>query len=195
MESILQWVSRFGYPAIFGILVLGIVGLPVPDEWLLVFTGYLIYKGRLEPALAIASAFGGSLCGITCSYTIGRTLGLGAIHRYGRWLHISEDHIHKVHDWFGRAGHWALLFGYFIPGVRHLTAIVAGTSKLEFPTFAGWAWSGAFLWVCTFVAIGWGLGDQWERAFAVIDHHIRIASLALAGVVALWLLWKYLRKK
>ena len=195
MESILQWVSRFGYPAIFGLLVLGIVGLPIPDEWLLVFTGYLIFKGRLQPVPAIASAFAGSACGITCSYAIGRTLGLGAIHRYGRFLHIGEEQIHKVHDWFGRAGHWALLVGYFVPGVRHLTAIVAGTSKLEMRAFAAWAWTGAFAWVCTFVAVGWGLGEQWERAFAVIDRHIKIASLALAIVAAVWLAYKYWWKK
>ena len=143
MQTVLHWVSTYGYAAVFSLLVLGIVGVPVPDEWLLVFSGYLVYKGRFHPVWAIVSAFAGSACGISCSYTIGRTLGLGAIHHYGRWLHVRDEHIHKVHDWFARAGHWALFFGYFVPGVRHLTAIVAGASELEFGTFAAWAWTGA----------------------------------------------------
>ena len=175
--------------------MLGIVGVPVPDEWLLVFTGYLIWKGRFHPVLAVLVAFGGSSCGITLSYTIGRTLGLGFIHRYGRWFRISEEHIQRVHAWFDRIGHWALCFGYFVPGVRHFTAIVAGTSDLEFREFAIYAWSGALLWVCTFVSIGYFLGDQWQRVFETIDHNIRIVTLAALGVLVLYLAYKFWKSR
>ena len=33
-QSILAWISQYGYFAIFFLLMLGIVGLPVPDETL-----------------------------------------------------------------------------------------------------------------------------------------------------------------
>ena len=51
MEHGLDWIARHGYPALFVLLVLGIVGLPVPDETVLTFVGYLSAKGmlRLEP--------------------------------------------------------------------------------------------------------------------------------------------------
>ena len=39
-QHVLHWISQYGYPAIFCLLMLGIVGLPVPDETLLTFTGY-----------------------------------------------------------------------------------------------------------------------------------------------------------
>ena len=45
MESVLSWVSSYGYVAIFLSMVLGIVGLPIPDETLLVFSGYLQRDG------------------------------------------------------------------------------------------------------------------------------------------------------
>ena len=73
---------------------------------------------------------------ISLSYTIGRTLGAGAVSRYGRRLHLTEDRLAQVHRWFDRVGHWALAIGYFIVGVRHVTAIVAGMSRLEFRSFA-----------------------------------------------------------
>ncbi len=132
MDHIVTWVSTYGYGAVFACLMLGVVGVPIPDEWLLVFTGYLIWRGRFHPVLGVLVAFCGSSCGITVSYTIGRTLGLGFVHRYGRWLHITEERTNRVHAWFHRIGHWALCFGYFVPGVRHFTAIIAGTSELEF---------------------------------------------------------------
>src|SRR6266498_4731136 len=72
LASILNWVSVYGAPALFVLLMLGIVGLPIPDETLLVFSGYLIYRGTLHPATTWIFAFAGSACGITLSYTIGR---------------------------------------------------------------------------------------------------------------------------
>ena len=188
MDQALNWVSTYGYGAVFALLVLGIVGLPLPDEWLLVFTGYLIWRGRFQPALGVLTAFGGSVCGITLSYSIGRTLGLGFVHRYGRRLHITEADTARVHDWFRRIGHWALFFGYFIPGVRHFTAIVAGTSKLEFRAFAAYAWPGGLVWVCTFVSVGYFLGEQWQRVFEVIDRNIRVVTVVGAALLALYLI-------
>src|SRR5690348_641458 len=115
-HQIEAWIGQYGYFAIFGLLVLGIVGLPVPDETLLTFTGYLVSRGRLKLPLAFASALAGSLCGITISYVLGRTFGLGLIHKFGRYLRITEDHVQKAHAWFERVGHWGLTFGYFVPG-------------------------------------------------------------------------------
>ena len=57
MEAVAAWISQYGYIAIFFLLMLGIVGLPVPDEWLLVFSGYLIYDGTLDPFLTMCAAF------------------------------------------------------------------------------------------------------------------------------------------
>jgi membrane protein DedA with SNARE-associated domain len=195
LDHILQWVSANGYGAVFLCLVLGIVGLPLPDEWLLVFTGYLIWRGRFHPVPAVLTAFCGSACGISLSYTIGRTLGLGFIHRYGRWIHVTEQQIQRVHDWFSRIGHWALFFGYFVPGVRHFTAIVAGTSKLEFRSFASYAWPGALVWVATFITVGYALGEQWQKVFEAIEHNIRLFTLVGAIVLALYFCWKYWRAR
>ena len=194
MDPILHWVSAYGYFAIFGLLVLGIAGLPVPDETLLVFSGYLISRGRLNPAVALVAAFCGSACGITVSFTIGRTLGLGVVHRYGRWLHLTEARINRVHEWFDHLGHWALVAGYFIPGVRHVTAIVAGTSGLEYRRFAAFAYSGAFLWVSTFLSLGYFFGDRWEEAERAIHRHLVTATLVAAGALVIYLLFRGLRK-
>ncbi|HXF27590.1 MAG TPA: DedA family protein [Bryobacteraceae bacterium] len=191
MELILQWISTYGYFAIFGLLVFGIVGIPVPDETLLVYSGYLIHKGKLDPAGAIAAATLGSLCGITISYIVGRTLGLGLIHRYGKWVHMTNELVERVHDWFRRAGHWALFFGYYVPGFRHVTALIAGSSGLEYRPFALFAYTGGFLWVLSFLSLGYYLGDQWEKVFGMIDHHLKIATIVAAIAVLVYLIVKW----
>src|ERR1043166_2940521 len=117
VETVFQWITQYGYIAIFSLLVLGIVGLPVPDETLLTFTGFLIFKHQLSGPPAFAAAFLGSACGITLSFMLGRKFGLKLLHKYGRYIHFNEDRLQKVHYWFERIGKWALTFGYFIPGV------------------------------------------------------------------------------
>jgi membrane protein DedA with SNARE-associated domain len=193
-----HWVAHYGGFALFALLVFGIVGLPIPDETLLVLSGYLIFRGTLNPVGTWLGAVLGSICGITCSYMIGRTVGVGFIHsKFGKWLHITEARIQKIHDWFYHLGHWALFLGYFVPGVRHFTAIVAGTSCLEYRPFSLFAYSGACVWVTSFMALGYFLGDNWERVFGVIHRNLTEAAIAGVVLIAIYALahWYILRRK
>src|ERR1700742_1184048 len=182
MHGLFEWVTgyfipHYGYGAIFLLLVLGVVGLPVPDETLLVFCGVMISKGKMHPGWAWISALTGSWCGISLSYTIGRTLGLGFVHKFGKYIHVTDERLDHVHKWFDRVGHWALFIGYYIAGVRHFTAIVAGTSKLKFTHFMAYAWTGGLLWVTTFLTLGYYLGDNWQRIWESIHHYILYVSI------------------
>ena len=195
METITPWIVHYGYFAIFLLLVLGIVGLPVPDEWLLTFTGYLIFRNDLSLLPAFTAAALGSMCGITVSYGLGRSAGLFVIHHYGRLFRVTQKDLDRVHTWFERFGKWMLLAGYFIPGVRHLTAIVAGTSKMEYPLFAFFAYSGALIWSAVFIGLGYGLGEGWKYVLPRIETHSRqFAWILLAGILIYLLRW-YVRKK
>jgi len=193
-QQVLGWITQYGYEAIFLLLVLGIIGLPVPDETLLTFTGYLVYQGHLSLPLAYAAAFSGSTCGITLSYVLGRRFGVALIHRYGKYLRIKEEHLHKAHAWFGRAGHWSLTFGYYIPGVRHFTAYAAGMSELEAPQFCLFAYSGAALWSASFIALGYFLGERWRTVEQNIHQYFIGFTLAAVVLVAAFLVWRKLRR-
>jgi len=194
-QSILAWIAHYGYFAIVVLLMLGIVGLPVPDETLLTFSGYLAFKGNLSLPLAFAAAWAGSSCGITISYYLGRTFGLPLIHRYGRYVRITEDRIMKAHAWFDRVGHWGLTFGYFVPGVRHLTAYAAGMSEVAPRQFALFAYSGGFLWVTTFLSIGYFLGERWKVVEGEIHRYVAIFTVAGAVVLVGYLIWRKFLKR
>ncbi len=167
MESaVLHWVATYGYFAIFGLLVLGIVGIPVPDEFLLTGCGFLIYRGQLHAVPAFASAFGGSMCGITCSYLIGRTLGWKFLHsRAGRLLHIRDEQIRWVHDWFNRIGHWAF------------------------------AYAGALMWVSAFLFIGYHFGPRWEEILRAIEHNLKEASVVGTVLIVAYCVFVYLKRR
>ena len=164
--ALLHWIAAYGPPALFGLLFLGVFGLPVPDETLLPFAGVLIRQGRLHLVPTFVAAVLGSMGGITLSYVVGRTFGLGVVDRFGRSFHITRADVARVERWFERSGRWLLMFGYFIPGVRHFTAYAAGISEVSPRSFALFAYSGAIIWVSTFIGLGYFLGDRWKAVEA-----------------------------
>ena len=194
-DAAFQWISQHGYAGIFSLLVFGIVGLPVPDEWLLTFSGYLVFKMTLSFVPTFAAAFFGSSCGITVSYTLGRVFDTYVLVKYGSYVHITPERLARVHSWFERRGRWTLLVGYFIPGVRHLTGYVAGASELSFPSFALFAYSGAFAWAAVFITLGYILGEQWNRVLESFDQTKFLIVGVAAAAVAAWLVFTYMRRR
>ncbi len=184
-------INHYGYLGIFSLLVFGIIGLPVPDETLLTLSGYLIYKGHLHIIPTFLAAYLGSICGISISYAIGKTFGRPVLIKYGKFLHIDAERLDRVHHWFEKIGRWTLFIGYFIPGVRHITAIFAGISELGMWEFGLFAYSGALVWTGTFLSIGYFFGDHWERILFSIEKNI--VTISIAAVVIL--IFTYVIKK
>jgi membrane protein DedA with SNARE-associated domain len=195
MELIQHWISQYGYFGIATLLALGIVGLPVPDETLLTFAGYLVFRGELRLIPAALSALGGSITGITVSYILGRTAGYPLIHKYGRYVRVTDREIRRAHDFYHRLGGLSLTFGYYIAGVRHFTAFIAGASRLEFGWFAAFAWAGALIWCSTFLTLGYFLGERWPLVVEAAHRYGLIALNVLATLVVLGALVYYFRRR
>ncbi len=183
LETIHLWIMSYGYIAIFLLLVLGIVGLPVPDETLLVFIGLLAFQGTFDLLPAFLSAFAGSACGISISYLLGRFGGTFLIKRYGPRFHYTEESAGRVAAWFDRVGKWMLLVGYYIPGFRHFIAFVAGSSGLKPVDLFFFAYTGAFLWVSSFMGLGYYFGKEWHLWSGRV--HLYILAAAIIGVIVL----------
>ncbi len=47
-QSMALWIAQYGYSAIFFLLIGGIVGVPVPDQLVLVISGYLVLTHSLS---------------------------------------------------------------------------------------------------------------------------------------------------
>ncbi len=176
-----HYLQQYGYPGLFALLAAGVLGLPIPDETLLAMAGWLARRGDLHPVATVAVATAGSLCGLTISFILGRIVGVQVIHRFGPWLHISAARFTRFHTWYQRRGGWLITFGYFVPGFRHVVAIIAGSSALAWRLFLPFAAVGAFLWVTTFISLGYTFGREWQTA----RLPVRLAMIGLgAGLTA-----------
>ncbi|RJS63119.1 DedA family protein [Priestia filamentosa] len=154
MELIENIIKHYGYIAIFLMLTLGIVGLPIPDEVLMTVVGYFTQIGTLNYELAIVISFAGALLGMMISYFIGRKAGRPFIDKYGKWVGLREKRIMKVETWMKKYGPYSIILGYFIPGVRHVTCYFSGITRMNMKTYIFFVGMGAFLWCFIFITIG-----------------------------------------
>ena len=192
MHALLLTIIDYSYIGIFAALGLGIIGLPIPDETLLAFAGFLSFKGKLSFFLTFFASFLGASCGISISYFLGK-YGSGYIsNKYSEKLTAYSGRLKEVGEVYNKYGEFALLMGYFIPGFRHFTAIFAGISHFPYWRFALFAYTGAFLWTATFLTFGYLIGSEWY----LVSHYSNRFFIPVIILLALALfLFFYLRKK
>ncbi len=172
-ELLSFWLLEYGGIALFSLLALEIVALPIPGEPLMILTGVLMCNGDLSIPPTILAAYAGAAVGISISYTIGRTAGSYLLAGHGSRIGITQMRMQKANSWFARFGKWTLMIGYFIPGIRHFTGFTAGVAALDYRQFMLFAYAGAFIWVSTFLSLGYFLGDYWMSFFDRIVDFFR----------------------
>jgi membrane protein DedA with SNARE-associated domain len=185
-HRLLDWLASYGPGVLFCAQMFGIFGLPIPDELLLTVAGALARQGQLSIAPTILAAIAGCTCGITLSYVLGRTVGLTALRKV---VHVPDAAFDRAQRWFHRSGGLLLTFGYFIPGVRHCTAIAAGSTPLDYPTFAGFAYPGAVMWCLVFIMLGYYAGSRWRAVLTTAQHTapLVVVPLVLVAGLVFWM--------
>lgn len=195
LESMLGYVSRYGYFGIFAMLVFGIIGVPIPDETMLTFAGYLVYKGHLSLVPTCAAAWAGTTVGITTSFAIGRFFGFNLVVKHGARFGVTAEKLERAHEWFEKRGRWMLTAGYFIPGLRHAFAIAAGTSRVHWAVFALFAYTGGFVWSVGFIMLGYYMGETWRKVVSGVHAFAILVALAAAGAVAGFFVLRYIHRR
>jgi len=166
---LIHYITQYGYLGIYVILGLSILALPIPDEFLMTFVGFLSFSGQLNPVLAIFSAALGSITGITIAYFLGRYFEANVLAYLEK--HAGGGRLEKVLKWYHRHGGKLLTVGYFIPGVRHLSGYIAGLSHLSYRNFAFFSYLGAIVWTSLFILLGRNLGSSWETILPILHRY------------------------
>ena len=119
---------------------------------------------------------------------MGRIVGTRALRRF---VPAKPRFVDRGRAWFTGSGRWLLAFGSFVPGVRHIMPVAAGSASFDFRTFAAYAYPGAVLWSTTFVAAGYYGGDTWQRAAVAGHAHLIVASIVLAALAVAYVFARY----
>ena len=196
----LAWLAAFavgvlqatGYAGLFLLMAGESMVLPIPSEAVMPFAGYLVSTGEMSWAGAILASSAGSLLGSWLSYLMGKHGLLPLVLRYGRYVFVQEHHVEKAHLFFSSRGTVAVFLCRFIPGVRHVSSIPAGSARMPLGPFLAASVAGAALWNTLLLAIGYQVGENHEA----LSRYKHLLDLAGAAVVLLLVayVWYEVRK-
>ncbi len=192
-------LEYWGYTGIFGIVVLGNLGFPVPEEGALIFAGYLVWAGQLRLLPVLLSGILGAVIGDNIGYWFGRHYGQSAIQRYGHKVFITPARLEKAKAFVTRYGPYGVFIARFVPGLRFMSGPIAGSAGMPFPQFFIANLLGGLIYVPLSVGVGYGLGHGFGGALREIQYlagrvnYLALALFALA-VVAI-LAWRALSSR
>jgi len=183
-------LDHWGYLGIFLAVILGNVGLPVPEETVLAMAGYAASRGVLHLPVILVIGVVSAVAGDNIGYWLGHRYGRRAIERFGHLAFIPPQRMQKITSFMTRYGAFAVFAARFVVGLRTLAGPLAGATGMRPRTFVIANILGALVYVPYAVAIGyeigWGFGDVIERFFAGRLEHIILIVVGLTlllGVV------------
>ncbi len=193
MPDLGELIHHSRYLAIFLVVVLGNMGLPVPEETILVLAGYLVWRGELWLPVVLAVGVVSAAAGDNLGYWIGRRYGQKPVERYARWALGNPGRQESAWRYVNRYGPFGVFAARFLPGLRVLAGPLAGAAGLRFLPFVVANVLGAALFVPYAVGlgyvIGYGLGDYVERIRHV--EYIVLIGLTIFAIGGLG--WRVLR--
>jgi membrane protein DedA with SNARE-associated domain/membrane-associated phospholipid phosphatase len=178
-------LATYGYLAVFGLVFLESLGVPLPGETALLTAAALSATGRLGFPGVLAAAAGGAICGDACGYWIGRIGGLRLLQRYGRLIRLDDRKLEKGRQFFQRHGGKTVFLGRFVALLRATAALLAGVNCMPYLKFTLFNAAGGICWTILVGALGFGFGRNLPAVERWVGQAGAMAVLLFALLVAL----------
>ena len=157
--------------------------IPIPSEVVMPFAGALAGLHKLNIFEVILAGTLGNVLGSYIAWIIGRTGGRAIILRFGRYVHIKEEDLHKTERWFAARGETAVLVGRLLPVVRTFISLPAGVAEMEPIRFGIFTFLGALPWCAALTGIGYLVGSNWSSVSSYIKYAGYLIAVAVFVVV------------
>jgi len=185
------WLSSWGYGGIFICVFIGNLGIPIPEELVLLVAGVLVGRKALDLGTLYVVAILSAVTGDTCGFLVGRTGG----QQLFEWLATRFPFIRRryqyLQSFFRAHGNRAVFLARFLMGARFMAGPMAGAAGMRFWNFLGWNLLGACVWCSVIITLGYFVGNQLDRVFHLVQKAGRwMAAAAFIAVVTIWLLWR-----
>ncbi len=148
LHELLSYIEQYGYTALFFCLWLGIVGMPIPDEMIVMSGGFVSSVGILSVIPAFLLTYLGVVSGLSLGYLLGKVFGTKVLDKLmkkkkAKYLLQSQKMIDKY-------GHYALVTSYFIPVVRHIIPYLVGMNNMSYRKYALYSYTTGFVWTLVY---------------------------------------------
>lgn len=198
-DEILAFLRVYPYlgPAI--VFVLCGIGLPVPEEIVLLAAGFLCAELPAETSLPIMMVWcgGAILLGDLIPFLGGRVFGVRLLRL--RWLRyfVTRQRLASFDRWFRRRGDLVIIIARFLPGLRVVAFFTAGTMKMAWRRFLLLDGLGIALIVPLLTWLGFrsaGFIRKMAQTVQEVESGILWGALAVAVLGSLWW-WLHRRRQ
>ncbi len=183
-------ISRLGYWGIIAGMAIESACIPLPSEVIMPFSGYLVFKNRLDLWYVSLSGALGCVIGSVIAYIAGAYGGRPFLERYGRYVLISHRDIATADRWFEKYGDRAIFMSRLMPVIRTFISLPAGIARMNFLRFVLYTFLGSLPWCFALTFIGLKLGKNWDtlgRYFHRLDMIIVIGLIA----IIMYFIWRH----
>lgn len=125
-----ELIGKYGYVGIALILILGGLGLPIPEEVPIIIAAVLSRNGQMTIIPAFASCMAGVLLGDLVVYLLGFFYGEKVLKLPLTRRLLTRQREAQIKGYFHRHGFKILVSGRFVPGFRTAAYLTAGILKL-----------------------------------------------------------------
>lgn len=175
------FLIHWGYAAVVLFGFLEACCVPIPSAITFAFAGVLAGEGYLNIVSVIVVGTVAELAGSLVSYGVGRAGGRPLIHKFGRYLLITQADLDRAERFAAGRGAWAIPLGRALPVVRAFVSLAAGLIEVPPLLFGVLSLIGTAVWVTTMSLTGYAVGSAWHA----IAHEVAVAGYVLAVVVVL----------
>src|SRR5215218_4889337 len=180
-REMVHFISVYGIWIVAAFITLESIGFPLPAEAALIAAG-LFAAGNpdLNIWLLIAVGIAAAIIGEVIGFWIGRRFGCQLLKRYGDRLGLTEGRV-KIGQWlFARYGGRFVFVARFLPFLRNMAAVLAGTNSMAQHSFYLASASAAVAWIMAYGLAAYSFG---AALMAVASPAAICLSLAAATIV------------
>jgi membrane protein DedA with SNARE-associated domain len=174
--------------AIYAVIIFGVLEaacVPISSE-LTFLLGGAVASGAIpgtqqHPSLLLVIVLGtlAELVGSYISYGVGRVGGKPLVHRWGRYLLITESDVARAERFLVGRGAWALPVARMLPFIRAFASIVAGLVDIPPLRFGVLSGIGTLVYVVVLSSIGYKIGGEWSK----VNHSLTMITYIVVAVV------------
>jgi len=190
MPTIIAFFKVYGYLAVFGVLILCGLGLPVPEDISLVSGGIISGLGYTNVHLMLLVSLAGVLMGDSIIYALGSMLGKRYIERkHPRF--VNRELYKKIIGWFEKHGKITIFAARFMPGLRAPIFFTTGmTAIVPFRIFILIDGVAALVSVPVWIYLGYFGAKEIPWVHQVVNMSEYGILILFASLVVVWtLVW------
>jgi membrane protein DedA with SNARE-associated domain len=184
-HQVAAWDPALVGLCVFAVLLLCGFGLPLPEDVVLIFTGYACYLGVVPVWVAIVVTLAGVLIGDSTLWCLGHRFGSGMM-RLWVFRHLLPPHrLEVIKTKYSAYRHGLLFAARFMPGLRAGVFFFAGLSGIPYRIFIRADGAAALLSVPAIVVATYLLGGQIDNAIRTIrgvEHWVAAGIIGLCAV-------------